>query len=48
MKWCLEKLADLKKRAYLARFLVKLDIPSEFLGDSGVSDLNAQVNLDLS
>jgi intraflagellar transport protein 81 len=43
MKWCLEKLVELKKRAYLAKFLVKLDIPSEFLSDPAVSDLHSQV-----
>jgi intraflagellar transport protein 81 len=43
MKWCLERLAELKKRAYLARFLVKIDISPEFLSDPGVGDLNAQV-----
>jgi intraflagellar transport protein 81 len=43
MKWCLERLAELKKRAYLARFLVKIDISPEFLSDPGVNDLNSQV-----
>jgi intraflagellar transport protein 81 len=43
MKWCLERVAELKKRAYLGRFLVKLDIPNEFLGDAAVSDLFSQV-----
>jgi intraflagellar transport protein 81 len=42
MKWCLEKLAELKKRAYLARFLVRLDVPPEFLSDPQVHDLNSQ------
>jgi intraflagellar transport protein 81 len=43
MKWCLEKVNELKKRAYLGRFLVKLEIPTEFLGDAAVSDLFSQV-----
>ena len=43
MKWCLEKFAELKKRAYLARFLVKIEIPNEFLSDPQVNDLNSQV-----
>lgn len=42
LKWSLEKLAELKKRAYLARFLVKVDISADFLSDPNVSDLNAQ------
>lgn len=42
MKWCLEKLAELKKRAYLARFLVKVEISPEFLADPAVADLNNQ------
>ena len=46
MKWCLEKLNELKKRAYLARFLVKLDISPEFLSDPNVNDLNNQVLVD--
>ena len=44
MKWCLERLPELKKRAYLARFLVKIDISPEFLSDPAVGDLNAQVS----
>jgi intraflagellar transport protein 81 len=43
MKWCLEKFAELKKRAYLARFLVKIEIPHEFLSDPQVNDLSSQV-----
>ncbi|CAF1085549.1 unnamed protein product [Brachionus calyciflorus] len=42
MKWCLEKLPELKKRAYLAIFLVKLELPPEFLSDPMVYDLNQQ------
>lgn len=36
---------ELKKRAYLARFLVKVDVPGEFLADNQVADLFAQVKL---
>ena len=43
LKWCLERLPELKKRAYLGRFLVRLDIPAEFLMDPSVADLNNQV-----
>ena len=33
LEWCLLKLPDLKKRAYLARYLVKIDIPGDILTD---------------
>ena len=35
---------ELKDRAYLARFLVKVDIPSEFMTDDKISELHEQVN----
>lgn len=34
---------DLKKRAYLAKYLVKLNIPPEFMQDDELSDLYQQV-----
>ncbi|XP_068101352.1 intraflagellar transport protein 81 homolog isoform X2 [Hyperolius riggenbachi] len=40
--WLLQKLNELKKRAYLARFLVKLDVPAEFLQDDVVFETNKQ------
>ena len=36
--WLLEQAKDLKKRAYLARFLVKIDIPGDVMVDAGVSE----------
>ncbi|KAM9811131.1 intraflagellar transport protein 81 homolog [Neosynchiropus ocellatus] len=36
--WLLQKVPELKKRAYLARFLVKLEVPTEFLQDDVISD----------
>ncbi|XP_043230234.1 intraflagellar transport protein 81 homolog [Amphibalanus amphitrite] len=33
LEWCLLKLPDLKKRAYLARYLVKIEIPGDILTD---------------
>ena len=33
LEWCLLKLPDLKKRAYLARYLVKIDVPGDILTD---------------
>ncbi|XP_061672641.1 intraflagellar transport protein 81 homolog [Syngnathoides biaculeatus] len=38
LHWLLQRVPELKKRAYLARFLVKLDVPAEFLGDDVISD----------
>ncbi len=42
LRWCLDKLPELKKRAYLARFLVRVEVLPEFLSDPGVADLHAQ------
>ncbi|XP_062400081.1 intraflagellar transport protein 81 homolog [Sardina pilchardus] len=36
--WLLQKLPELKKRAYLARFLVKLEVPADFLQDDVIAD----------
>ncbi|KAF3696167.1 Intraflagellar transport protein 81 -like protein [Channa argus] len=38
LHWLLQKVPELKKRAYLARFLVKLEVPSEFLQDDVIRD----------
>jgi len=46
LQWLLEQGAELKQRAYLARFLVKLDIPGEVLIDNEVSE-NHQLYLNL-
>ncbi|KAM9328911.1 intraflagellar transport protein 81 homolog [Gastrophryne carolinensis] len=40
--WLLQKTNELKKRAYLARFLVKLEVPTEFLQDEMVFETNKQ------
>ncbi|XP_012673245.1 intraflagellar transport protein 81 homolog [Clupea harengus] len=40
--WLLQKLTELKKRAYLARFLVKLEVPAEFLQDDIIADTHHQ------
>ena len=32
LEWLLTRLPDLKKRAYLAKYLVKVDVPMDFLG----------------
>ncbi|KFP63035.1 Intraflagellar transport protein 81 [Cariama cristata] len=42
LHWLLQRTNELKKRAYLARFLVKLEVPAEFLQDDTVADVNKQ------
>ncbi|XP_027709341.1 intraflagellar transport protein 81 homolog isoform X3 [Vombatus ursinus] len=43
LHWLLQRTNELKKRAYLARFLIKLEVPAEFLQDETVADTNKQV-----
>uniref|UniRef100_A0A4W6G779 Intraflagellar transport protein 81 homolog n=1 Tax=Lates calcarifer TaxID=8187 RepID=A0A4W6G779_LATCA len=38
LHWLLQRVTELKKRAYLARFLVKLEVPAEFLQDDIIND----------
>lgn len=40
LHWLLEKTAELKKRAYLAPFLMKIDVPPEFLQDDTVVEVH--------
>ncbi|XP_036142642.1 intraflagellar transport protein 81 homolog isoform X2 [Monomorium pharaonis] len=40
--WLLTHIDIVQKRAYLSKFLVKLEIPSEYLGDSEISFLHEQ------
>ena len=47
IEWLLQRREDLKKRAYLARFLVKIDVPADILQDEAVHDLFNQVGLSL-
>jgi len=42
LEWLLSRTDDLKKRAYLAKFLVKVDIPTEVAADPDVSDMYLQ------
>ncbi|NXK85803.1 IFT81 protein, partial [Formicarius rufipectus] len=42
LHWLLQRTSELKKRAYLARFLVRLEVPAEFLQDDTVADINTQ------
>lgn len=43
LEWLLRNKEDLKKRAYLAKFLVKVEVPIEILADGDVSTLFEQV-----
>ncbi|KAK7136207.1 hypothetical protein R3I94_014756 [Phoxinus phoxinus] len=38
LHWLLQRIPELKKRAYLARFLFKLEVPAEFLQDDIISE----------
>ena len=40
LQWLLEKTDELKKRAYLARFLVRIEVPPEHLQDDTVHEVN--------
>ncbi|XP_071798485.1 intraflagellar transport protein 81 homolog [Asterias amurensis] len=40
--WLFQKMPELKKRAYLARFLVKIEVPPEIIQDDQVADTYAQ------
>ncbi|KAG1691666.1 Intraflagellar transport protein 81 [Nymphon striatum] len=43
LEWTLQRLQDLKKRAYLAKYLTKIDIPNDVICDADVSELYTQV-----
>lgn len=42
LEWLLRNREDLKKRAYLAKFLVKLEVPPEILGDADIAAMYEQ------
>ncbi|EZA46412.1 Intraflagellar transport protein 81-like protein, partial [Ooceraea biroi] len=42
LTWLLTHIDVVRKRAYLSRFLVKIEIPPEYLGDSEISLLHEQ------
>jgi len=44
LEWLLQHMSELKERAYLARFLVKVDIPQDFMIDSQIAELYEQVS----
>jgi intraflagellar transport protein 81 len=41
--WCLQRFDSLQKRAYLAKFLMPIDIPPEFMNDDLVINLSAHL-----
>lgn len=43
LEWLLRNLNDLHKRAYLAKFLVKLEVPPDILGDADIAAMYEQV-----
>lgn len=45
LEWLLKSIPDLRKRAYLARYLVKIDIPPDFIADEQISELFLQVSI---
>ncbi|NXS53162.1 IFT81 protein, partial [Brachypteracias leptosomus] len=42
LHWLLQRIDELKKRAYLARFLVKVEVPAEFLQEEAVAEAYKQ------
>ncbi|KAJ8310527.1 hypothetical protein KUTeg_012392 [Tegillarca granosa] len=42
LEWLLQRIPDLQKRAYLARFLVKVDVPPEIMQEDQIPDLYQQ------
>ena len=42
LEWLLSNVETLKQRVYLARFLMKVDVPSDILGNSDIASLNQQ------
>lgn len=44
LMWLLQRVDELRKRAYLAKYLVKIDIPAEILGDADVADIHMKVS----
>ena len=41
LQWLLERSDELKKRAYLAKFLVRIDVPAEFLQEEVMVEMHA-------
>ena len=43
LEWLFQNISELKKRAYLAQFLVKVEIPLEILANVDIAALYEQV-----
>ena len=43
MHWCLQRYEHLKKRAYLAKYLMPVDIPAEFFNDDLILELSERL-----
>ncbi len=43
LQWLLEKVPEHKERAYLGRYLSKIDVPPEFLSDPEIAEQNERV-----
>lgn len=41
--WCLQRFEHLQKRAYLAKYLLPLDVPAEFMGEQLVVELSQRL-----
>ncbi|VEL24182.1 unnamed protein product, partial [Protopolystoma xenopodis] len=39
LEWCLKRIPELKRRAYLACFMVKINVPTDFMQDEEISTL---------
>ena len=44
LEWLLKNQDTLKKRAYLARYLVKVEVPAEFVAEEAIGELYHQVS----
>lgn len=44
MHWALGRLDDLKKRAYLSKYLMTIEVPDEFLQDDQVASTHGRVS----
>jgi len=44
LEWLLRNLDDLRKRAFLAQYLVKIEIPPDILADADTAALYEQVS----
>lgn len=43
MHWCLQRYDSLKKRAYLAKFLMPIDVPQEFMNDDLIIEMSQRL-----